>query len=85
MLRLREVRTELGYSTAELSEMTGFNQQTIERWERGANQPRPNNLRKVAEAMGVDMREITRGPELLPGYYGEKLPEGVTFLVQTKQ
>lgn len=62
MVRLREVREELGYSQKELSDKTGVALSTISGIELGKHKARPATLRKLADAMGVDIREITRGP-----------------------
>jgi len=62
MVRLREVRRELGYTSRELSEKSGVSMSTISMIETGKQQPHPSTLRKLADAMGVDIREITRGP-----------------------
>ena len=76
MVRLREVREELGYSQKELSEKTGVALSTISGIETGKHKARPATLRKLAEAMGVDIREVTRGPLVpiqvpnMPGVYG---------------
>ncbi len=76
MVRLREVREELGYSQKELSDKTGIALSTISGIELGKHKERPATLRKLADAMGVDIREITRGPMVpiqvpnMPGVYG---------------
>ena len=62
MVRLREVREELGYSQKELSDKTSVALSTISGIELGKHKARPATLRKLADAMGVDIREITRGP-----------------------
>jgi transcriptional regulator with XRE-family HTH domain len=62
VVRLREVREELGYSQKELSDKTGVALSTISGIELGKHKARPATLRKLADAMGVDIREITRGP-----------------------
>jgi transcriptional regulator with XRE-family HTH domain len=76
VVRLREVREELGYGQRELADMSGISQTTISHIETGKVKPRPATLRKLADAMGVDIREITRGPMVpvqvpnMPGVYG---------------
>jgi transcriptional regulator with XRE-family HTH domain len=76
MVRLREVREELGYTQRELAEKTGIALSTISGIETGKHRARPATLRKLADAMGVDIREITRGPMVtvqmpnMPGVLG---------------
>jgi transcriptional regulator with XRE-family HTH domain len=74
--RLREVRESLGYSQRDLSQMSGVTQATISHIENGVGKPRPSTLRRLADAMDVDVREITRGPQVrfklpnMPGVMG---------------
>ena len=76
MVRLKEVREELGFSQKELSDKSGIALSTISGIELGKHKARPTTLRKLADAMGVDIREITRGPLVpvqvpnMPGVYG---------------
>ena len=76
MVRLREVREELGFSQKELSDKSGIALSTISGIEVGKHKARAATLRKLADAMGVDIREITRGPMVpvqvpnMPGVYG---------------
>jgi len=76
MVRLKEVREELGFSQKELSEKSGVALSTISGIELGKHKARPATLRKLADAMNIDIREITRGPMVpvqvpnMPGVYG---------------
>jgi len=76
VVRLKEVREELGFSQKELSDKSGIALSTISGIEVGKHKARPATLRKLADAMGVDIREITRGPMVpvqvpnMPGVYG---------------
>lgn len=79
MVRLREVRDELGYSQKELSDKTGIALSTISGIELGKHKARPVTLRKLADAMGVDIREITRGPMVTV-----QMPTGVLGLVSVE-
>ena len=79
MVRLREVREELGYSQKELSDKTGVALSTISGIELGKHKARPATLRKLADAMGVDIREITRGPMVTV-----QMPTGVLGLVSVE-
>jgi transcriptional regulator with XRE-family HTH domain len=76
VVRLKEGREELCYSQKELSDKSGIALSTISGIELGKHKARPATLRKLADAMDVDIREITRGPMVpvqvpnLPGVYG---------------
>jgi len=76
VVRLKEVREELGFSQKDLSDKSGIALSTISGIEVGKHKPRPATLRKLADALGVDIREITRGPMVpvqvpnMPGVYG---------------
>ena len=76
MVRLKEVREELGLSQKELSDKSCVALSTISGIEVGKHKARPATLRKLADAMDVDIREITRGPMVpiqvpnMPGVYG---------------
>lgn len=77
MVRLKQVREELGFTQHELAERSGVSQTTITHIETGQiNTPRPSTLRKLAAGLGVDIRELTRGPMVpiqvpnMPGVYG---------------
>ena len=62
MVRLREVREELGFSQKDLSRVTGVSTATISTIENGKAKAHPSTLRKLADGLGVDIRELTRGP-----------------------
>jgi len=52
----------MGFSQKDLSEKTGVALSTISGIEVGRHKPHPSTLRKLADGLGVDIREITRGP-----------------------
>ena len=62
MVRLREVREELGLSQKDLSKASGVSMSTISMIETGKQKAHPSTLRKLADGMGVNIRELTRGP-----------------------
>ena len=59
--RLRRLRLERAMTQRELCERSGVTQVTIVRAERGED-TRPSTLRKLAQALGVEPRELL-GPE----------------------
>ena len=79
VVRLKEVREELGFSQKDLSDKSGIALSTISGIEVGKHKPRPATLRKLADAMGVDIREITRGPMVTV-----QMPTGVMGLVSVE-
>jgi transcriptional regulator with XRE-family HTH domain len=59
--RLRELRRERVLSLRELEEMSGVSYNTIWRIEDGRQGAHPRTIRKLAEALGVDPKELIRG------------------------
>jgi transcriptional regulator with XRE-family HTH domain len=64
--RLKEERTLKGWSQRDLAEESGTNVDTISGIERGQHEPRPSTLRKLAAALGVQVRDLFEEP-VLPG------------------
>ena len=56
MLRIKEVAKEKGISITELAQMVGVKQVTLSRTING--NPTVETLRKIAEALDVDVREL---------------------------
>src|SRR2546425_10255873 len=42
----------------QLAALVGVPYQTVQRWERGASRPRPGNLKRLTEALGVGADEL---------------------------
>jgi transcriptional regulator with XRE-family HTH domain len=59
--RLRELRRERVLSLRELEERSGVSYNTIWRIEDGRQGAHPRTVRKLAEALGVDPKELIRG------------------------
>jgi transcriptional regulator with XRE-family HTH domain len=59
--KLRRLRRQAALSQQELAERAGTTQETISRLERGHNAARGSTLRKLAEALGVEPRELMEG------------------------
>jgi len=62
--KLREARLNSGYSQTELAERAGVSQASIAMIETGARvSPHPRTLRKLAGALGIEVRELRDDPE----------------------
>jgi transcriptional regulator with XRE-family HTH domain len=59
--KLRRLRREAALSQQELADRAGTTQETISRLERGHNAARGSTIRKLAEALGVEPRELMKG------------------------
>ena len=51
--RIRKIRMELGLSQTELGEMVALTADRIQKYENGARKPKPEMLKKIADALGV--------------------------------
>lgn len=61
MQRLRELRKDKVLSMRELEEIAGVSYNTIWRLEAGRQGAHPKTIRKLAEALGVEPRELVKG------------------------
>jgi transcriptional regulator with XRE-family HTH domain len=61
--RLKELRKERVLSLRELEERSGVSYNTIWRIEDGRQGAHPRTLRKLAEALGVEPRELIEGEQ----------------------
>jgi transcriptional regulator with XRE-family HTH domain len=61
--KLRRLRREAALSQAELADRAGTTQETISRLECGHHAARGLTLRKLAEALGVEPKELMKGKE----------------------
>jgi transcriptional regulator with XRE-family HTH domain len=59
--RLRELRRERVLSLRELEEKSGVSYNTIWRIEDGRQGAHPRTIRKLAQALGVDPKELIQG------------------------
>jgi transcriptional regulator with XRE-family HTH domain len=59
-VRLRELRRERALSQEDLESMTGVAQSTLSALEGGKRNAQPRTVRKLAEALGVQPREMMR-------------------------
>jgi transcriptional regulator with XRE-family HTH domain len=60
-VRLRELREDRVLSLRELEERSGVSHNTIWRLEDGRQGAHPRTIRKLAEALGVEPTELTKG------------------------
>jgi transcriptional regulator with XRE-family HTH domain len=59
-VKLRELRLDQALSAQDLAERAGVNYRTVLRLELGQSDAQPRTLRKLAEALGVEPRELRR-------------------------
>ena len=62
--RVKEERQFKGWSQRDLARETGVNTDTISGIETGQHEPRPSTLRKLAEGLGVEVRDLFMEPVL---------------------
>jgi transcriptional regulator with XRE-family HTH domain len=60
---LRELRRRKGLSQKDLAKKSGIGQDSISGIESGRHQARPSTLRKLADALGVEVEDLFREPE----------------------
>lgn len=56
--RMKEIRIEKGLTQRQIADSIGVTYQHISQYERGLRTPKMNTIRKIAEALGVDVWEI---------------------------
>ena len=59
-MRLRELREDKALSTRELAEISGVHRHTIIRLENAQTGAHPRTIRKLAQALGVEPKELRR-------------------------
>jgi len=63
MHKLRPLRLERAWTQEDLAKAAGISTGTVLRLEKGARAPYPTTVRKLAEALGIDVRILTKcGP-----------------------
>lgn len=67
--RLRKIREEKGLNQAQLAEKTGLQPSAISHFEKGRRSPSFDNLRVLADSLGVSTDHLL-GRETLPGLSG---------------
>lgn len=58
MNKIAEVRKSKGVTQQTLAQAVGVTQGAVAHWESGRRQPPLAMLRKIAEALGLDVREL---------------------------
>lgn len=58
MLKLTLKRKEARMTICELAEKTGLNYNTISQYENGIHNPRLENIQKIADALGCEIKDI---------------------------
>ena len=58
MLKLTVKRKEAGMTICELAEKVGLNYNTISQYENGSHRPRTDNIQKIAEPLGCELKDI---------------------------
>jgi transcriptional regulator with XRE-family HTH domain len=59
--QLRRLRRDRALSQRDLTRMTGIAFDTISRLETGKQRAQPHTIRKLADALGVEPRELMKG------------------------
>lgn len=59
--RIREARTQLGWSQADLARRMNVAQPTVSGWEAGRKAPRTNVMGRLARVLGVSFEWLTTG------------------------
>lgn len=59
---VKEIRRRKGWSQKDLAEESGVGQDTISGIESGRHEPRPSTLRKLADALDVEVADFFRKP-----------------------
>jgi transcriptional regulator with XRE-family HTH domain len=57
-MKLKELREDRAYSMRELAELAGIHYNTVHRIEHGQDSVHPRTLRKLAEALGVEPKDL---------------------------
>jgi transcriptional regulator with XRE-family HTH domain len=60
-MKLRELRADRAYSARELAEIIGVHYRTILRLENNQGGAHPRTVRRLAEALGVEPKELRSG------------------------
>ena len=71
--RIREARERLGANRNQMARDLATSWQHVDRWERGATEPSPESLRKLAEYLGVTVDHLLGASQLPPPAFDEFL------------
>jgi len=87
IMRVKELREEHGWSMRDLAREAGVSLDTVQAMEHGSRPHRPSSVKRVADALGVSVRELKRTTsprsELQPVYLraGDSVPAGAMALL----
>lgn len=56
--RIKSIRRAEGINQNQLANLVGISKSSMSEWETGKREPRLDTIRKIANALGVDVREI---------------------------
>jgi transcriptional regulator with XRE-family HTH domain len=59
-LKLQRLREEQVLSQRDLARMAGLTHQTVWRFENGSTNAHPQTIRKIAEALGMEPKELVK-------------------------
>ncbi len=62
-MKLQRLREERVLSQRELARLAGLTHQTVWRYENGSTNAHPRSIRKIAEVLGVEPKELVKGTE----------------------
>jgi len=57
--KVKKLREQRALSLSDVAEITGLSRVTINRIENGKQRPMPRTIRKLANALGVNVEELT--------------------------
>ena len=60
-MKLQQLREEKVLSQRELARLAGLTHQTVWRFENGSTKAHPRTIRKIAEVLGVEPKELVKG------------------------
>jgi transcriptional regulator with XRE-family HTH domain len=64
--KIRSTRALLGISQEELSDLSGLSLRSVQRIEGGETTPRGDSLKRIAQALQIDIRELTQPVAQVP-------------------
>ena len=93
---LRQLRLDRGFTQIDLAKQVGITQQSIAGWEKGANYPNIDTLRRLANVLGVSVdylidnepppkRIFTAQQVKLINEFEELPPDGKDLILRTLQ
>ena len=58
--KIKQLRISIALSQGELAEKLGIKQEVLSRWETNKVKPSMKSIKKLAEALEVDVKELTK-------------------------